>query len=144
MKNLSTKWVLGHKIIPVEVTGNYDLVMGETPSNVPGPPPHYHSNYTEVFLITEGQMEFVVDGKITILKAGESVNLPPKTMHTFNNKSNSVCKWVNIHSPKGFLSFFNELGIPEYEVDAMNKSVEDTVIQKVLDTAASYDMYIRV
>ena len=58
-----SKWVLGHKITPQTVTGDLDLVIGETPSNTPGPPPHYHNAYHEVFLVTEGEMEFVINGK---------------------------------------------------------------------------------
>ena len=70
-------------------------------------------------------MEFVVNGAVKIVKAGESVNLPQNTLHTFSNKSNSVCKWVNIHSPKGFRKFFEKLGVPEEEDGAQLKSVSD-------------------
>ena len=113
MKSNTTRWVLGHKISPVFVSGEYDMVIGETPAQVPGPPPHYHKEYNEVFLVIEGEMEFMVDGEVKIVKAGESVDLPPNKLHTFGNKSAANCKWVNIHSPKGFSSFFNDMGIPD-------------------------------
>ena len=108
---MNTKWVLGHKVTPHETSGDYDLMFAETPAHVSGPPPHLHHTYKESFLIIEGEMEFMVDGEVKVIKAGESVDIPPKTLHTFGNKSDKVCKWINIHSPKGFRNFFEQLGL---------------------------------
>lgn len=140
----NTQWVLGHKISTIPVSGDYDLVIGLTPANIPGPPPHYHSNYTEVFLVLEGEMVFTINGESKIIRAGESVDLPPNTLHTFNNKSDLICKWVNVHSPKGFSSFFSEFGILEEEQDAMKKSLAQSIINKVMESGADYDMHIRL
>lgn len=136
-------WVLGHKITPHDTSGDYDLMVAETPPNVPGPPPHLHNAYKESFLIIEGELEFFVNGKTQVVKAGESVDIPPKTLHTFNNKTNKTCKWINIHSPKGFRTFFNELGVPDTEANAVEKSVAPELIQKVIQTASDYDMIIQ-
>jgi mannose-6-phosphate isomerase-like protein (cupin superfamily) len=122
MKNDSKLWVLGHQISPQKVSGEYDMVIGETPPNVPGPPPHFHSKYNELFLVLEGEMEFVTDGKVKRVKKNESIDLPPNVLHTFKNVGSSTCKWANIHSPKGFLSFFEDMGISASEPEAMNKS----------------------
>ena len=144
MKNTKDLWVLGHKISPVQVSGNYDMVMGETGPQVPGPPPHFHSKMHELFVVLEGEMEFMVNGEIRTVGQGESVDLPENTIHTFSNKSDAPCKWVNVHSPKGFLSFFEEMGIPASEEDAIRKSIDKSVINKVMAEAASYDMHIKV
>jgi mannose-6-phosphate isomerase-like protein (cupin superfamily) len=135
-------WVLGHKISPQLVTGDLDLTLGETPSHTEGPPPHYHNKYHEVFLISKGQMEFVINGEHSILNEGDSINLPPGTIHTFSNNSDRVCKWVNIHSPKGFAKFFENLGVPETVSQPEIKSMSPKIIQKVIATAADYDMII--
>ncbi len=37
-------------------------------------------------------MEFLVNGEVKIVKAGESLDIPPKTLHTFSNNSNLSCK----------------------------------------------------
>ena len=140
----NTRWVIGHKISPVHVTGDYDMVIGQTPAHVPGPPPHFHSGYNEVFLVLEGEMEFMVNGEIRTVRPGESVDLPPETLHTFSNKSDQSCKWVNIHSPKGFSAFFEDVGISDEEGDAMAKSVDDSVIQRVMQIAAQHDMHIKI
>lgn len=105
MKNYSTKWVLGHKITTYDTSGDYDLMMAETPAQAPGPPPHFHNNFKESFLIIASEMEFFINGEVKQVRAGEMVDIPPKTLHTFSNKGNSTCKWINIHSPKGFRVF---------------------------------------
>ncbi|MGB5668237.1 MAG: cupin domain-containing protein [Maribacter sp.] len=142
MNNNDDIWVLGHKITPIKISGNYDMVIGETPANVPGPPPHKHKGYNELFLVIEGEMEFLVNGNPRTVRQGESVDLPVGALHTFSNNSSLPCKWVNIHSPKGFLSFFEEMGIRADKEEAMKKSVDKSIIKKVIARAADYDMHI--
>ncbi len=144
MNSTKTKWVLGHKVTPHETTGDYDLMVAETPARVQGPPPHLHNSFKESFLIIEGEMEFMVNGDTMVVKAGESVDVPPKTLHTFSNKSDRPCKWINIHSPKGFRDFFEQMGIPENEENASDKSLAPEIINKVITTAAEFDMIIRI
>ncbi len=144
MNSNNAKWVLGHKITPHDSSGDFDLMFALTPSKVKGPPPHFHNLLKESFLIIEGEMEFYVNGKINIIKAGESIDIPPGAVHTFANKSDKSCKWVNIHSPKGFRSFFEDLGVSETEENAIEKSIAPEIIAKVMATASNYDMIIKV
>lgn len=137
-------WVLGHKVSPQNLSGNYDMAIGESLPDVPGPPPHHHEKFHESFYIMEGEMDFIINGEPKKIKKGESVDIPPGTLHTFKNSGNNTCKWVNIHSPKGFSKFFKEYGIPENEKDAMKKSVSPELIQEVLKTAPDYDMKIQM
>ena len=139
----TAKWVLGHKVTPFFTSGNYDLVLAETPPQVPGPPPHSHNTYKEFFLIIEGEMEFMVNGEVKVLKAGDSLDVLPNTLHTFSNKSDKPCKWINIHSPKGFLDFFEKIGVSADEPNAVEKSVAPELIQKVITTAGDHDMIIK-
>lgn len=144
MSTTNTKWVLGHKVTPYDTSGNYDLMMAETPAQVPGPPPHLHHNLEESFLILEGEMEFMIDGQVRTVSAGESVDIPPNTLHTFGNKTDRVCRWINIHSPKGFRDFFEELGVPASEADAQQRSVAPEIIQQVIQRAPEFDMDIKM
>ncbi len=137
-------WVLGYKVSGHQLKADYDLAMGESAPNVPGPPPHYHEKYHETFLIIEGEMDFIIDGNLKKVKAGESIDIPQKTLHTFKNSGDKSCKWVNIHSPAGFADFFMEYGIDESEPDAMQKSVAPEIIQQVLEKAPDYDMKIQL
>lgn len=144
MENKDSKWVLGHKVTPHNTSGNYDLMVAETPPKMQGPPPHFHNTFKESFLIIEGEMEFMINGEIKIVRAGESVDIPPRTLHTFGNKSDLPCKWVNIHSPKGFRDFFEQMGVRADDENAVEKSLAPEIIQKVMDTAQDFDMMIKV
>lgn len=135
-------WVIGHKIEPINTSGNYDILIGETPSGVPGPPPHYHSRYAEFVLVLKGQMEFIINGEKRLLLEGESIDLPPNSIHTFSNPTSETNRWLNIHSPKGFLSFFEKFGVPVNEEKAFESSVSESMIGNVVKEAASFDMII--
>lgn len=143
MKPAETYWVLGHKVTNYNTTGNYDFAMGETPAKTQGPPPHLHDAFSETFLITEGEMEFMVNGEVKTVKAGELVDLPPKTLHTFSNNGNVPCKWINVHSPKGFRGFFEYVGIPFENQNAQQDSVSEEKIKTVIEKAADFDMLIK-
>ena len=43
-----------------------------------------HNNFKESFLIIEGEMEFFINGEVKNVKAGEAVDIPPKTLHISN------------------------------------------------------------
>lgn len=144
MKNSKTKWVLGHKMSLHPTSGDFDLVVCETPPNTQGPPPHIHSKYEEAFYILEGEMEFLIHGELQTYKAGESIDVPSGTLHTFNNKAEKRCVWINIHSPKGFWSFFDTFGILETTPDAQNRSLAPECIQSVLKRAGEFDVNIRL
>lgn len=144
MNNQTTKWVLVHKITTHETSGDFDLMLAETPAHIQGPPPHFHNNFKESFLIIDGEMEFLVNGEVKIVKAGESLDIPPKTLHTFSNNSNLPCKWINIQSPKGFKGFFDAVGIPAEIENAREKSHTPEIVQKVIETAEAFDMNIKV
>ena len=133
-------WILGHKMTIHSTSGDYDMMVGETNPGVPGPPPHYHNNCSEFFLVLEGKMEFMVNGEQTTLSPGESVDLPAGTVHTFGNAGETPCRYINLHSPGGFSRFFKERGVSASEENAVEKSVSPERIQAVIDTAADYDM----
>ena len=139
MKTKNTLWVLGHQVTPSATTADFDLVHIETPPQTPGPPPHTHQKYTEFFLVTEGEVEFFLNGESKVLKAGSSVDIPPGSVHTYRNSSDQPCKMVNIHSPKGFLSFFQTIGVPDDD-QAMEKSVSEQAIAKVMQVSPQFDI----
>ena len=142
MKATKNLWVIGHKFQPINTSGEYDAFIGETPTGVPGPPPHYHSKYAEFFMVLKGQMEFIVDGERRVLNEGESIDLPRRSVHTFSNPTLQSIRWLNIHSPKGFSSFFEKFGVPDDNEDAFHSSVSESMIGQVVNEAASFDMNI--
>lgn len=144
MKNSKSRWVLGHKVTSHLTSGDYDLAICETPPKVQGPPPHSHNYYEESFLVIQGEMEFFVNGNIKVVKEGESIDIPHNTVHTFNNIKDETCRWINIHSPKGFLRFFETMGIPANEEGAQAKSLAPELINQVIRKASDFDMQIKI
>ncbi|MDI9256779.1 cupin domain-containing protein [Flavobacterium sedimenticola] len=144
MNQTIKRWVLGHHVTSLNASGDYDIMVGETPAQVQGPPPHMHHSYHESFLMLEGEMEFIIDGVVKTAKSGDFITLPPNTLHTFRNASEKSCKWVNIHSPKGFAAFFETMGVAVDVPDAQEQSLSSDIIQKVISTAADYDMQLAI
>lgn len=52
-----------------------------------GPPPHAHTKQVEGFEVISGQMVAIVNGKETILHAGQTILVHPDEDHTFKNAS---------------------------------------------------------
>ncbi len=123
-------WVTGHLMTPIAVTPAFALMMGETPAGMDGPPPHSHAECDETFGILEGELEFMVDGKSKILRAGENITLPRNVVHTFRNASDQPAKWLNIHAPSGFETFFEQLGIPAGEEQSRERSLAPEVFER--------------
>lgn len=134
--------VLGHTLTPVETSGKYDMIIIDTPAGMQGPPPHHHNSYAELFHVLEGELEFMKNGESFTLKAGESVDLPPGTLHTFSNASDKPAKTINIHSPKGFLNYLKSVSVPADIEDAISASLQEELIGKVIASAEENDMII--
>jgi quercetin dioxygenase-like cupin family protein len=57
---------------------------------------HRHP-YEETFVILEGVIEVIVDGKMQSIGGGNIVVIPPNTWHEFKNRSSQNALMVNIH-----------------------------------------------
>ncbi|MFZ9004936.1 MAG: cupin domain-containing protein [Robiginitalea sp.] len=144
MKDQLTYMVLGHQVTPFDTSGDYNLVRGKTPGGMQGPPPHIHRKYDEVFFVMEGEMEFILDGNSISVGKGQMVDIPSGCLHTFYNKGDAPCTWLNIHSPKGFQAFFETFGVPLSERDSLQKSLSPDRVQSVLKRAPEFDMDIQL
>jgi quercetin dioxygenase-like cupin family protein len=71
-----------------------------------GPPPHWHENEDEWFLVLEGQAEFFKDGVWTAVPAGSAVFAPRGSVHAFRNAGKTTLKQVLNTAPSGFETFF--------------------------------------
>jgi quercetin dioxygenase-like cupin family protein len=76
-----------------------------------GPPPHRH-DFEETFILLEGEMEATFRGAKTIVRAGETLNIPANAPHQFHNASNKPVRMLCICSPAGQEKFFMEVGVP--------------------------------
>jgi len=75
-----------------------------------GPAPHRH-DFEETFILLEGEVEAIFRGKKSIVKAGDTINIPSNAPHHFHNSSSSAARLLCICSPAGQENFFMELGV---------------------------------
>jgi quercetin dioxygenase-like cupin family protein len=76
-----------------------------------GPPPHRH-DFEETFILVEGEIEATFRGKKSLVRAGETVNIPSNAPHQFHNASSTAVRMLCICSPAGNEKFFMEVGVP--------------------------------
>ena len=76
-----------------------------------GPPPHRH-DFEETFILLEGELEATFRGKKTIVRTGDTLNVPANAPHQFHNASSAPVRALCICSPAGQEKFFMEVGIP--------------------------------
>ena len=75
--------------------------------------------------------------------AGDFVDLPPNTVHTFINNTEENVIWITGWCPKGFQKFFRDFGISSTQERAQEKSVAAKIIQKVMESCERYGMFVK-
>ena len=93
-----------------DAAGRYCLIDMHIPPGG-GPPPHRH-DFEEMFYILEGEVEASFRGKKTMIRAGETINIPANAPHQFQNKSGQAARLLCLCSPAGQEEFFKEVGVP--------------------------------
>jgi len=76
-----------------------------------GPPPHRH-DFEETFIVLEGEMEATFRGQKSIVRAGDTINIPAIAPHQFHNTSAEAVRMLCICCPAGQENFFREVGVP--------------------------------
>lgn len=79
-----------------------------------GAPLHLHTDQDESFTVVEGELNIQVGSEWRVLRAGESVQVPRKTPHTYANRSDDVCVFRYRLTPGGdftrMMRVFEDLG----------------------------------
>lgn len=75
-------------------------------------PLHLHRGVAETIHVVDGEFEMEVAGRHTRLGAGETLHVPPDTLHAGSNVGDSQGRRVLIFSPAGMERFFLEAGAP--------------------------------
>jgi uncharacterized cupin superfamily protein len=76
-----------------------------------GPPPHRH-DFEETFILIEGELEMTFRGEKSLVRAGDTVNVPSNAPHQFHNASSEPVRMTCVCSPAGTDEFFLEVGVP--------------------------------
>jgi quercetin dioxygenase-like cupin family protein len=106
-----------------------------------GPPPHRH-DFEETFILLEGVMEATFRGEKSIVRAGETLNIPSNAPHQFHNSSTRPVRLICICSPAGQEKFFMEVGVPvatrTTRPPKLNEKEQVAFIEKVKALAPKY------
>jgi mannose-6-phosphate isomerase-like protein (cupin superfamily) len=80
------------------------------PPGAQGPPKHLHPRQDERWSVIEGELALFVNDGWRTLGAGESLSIPPSTIHTFRNRSPGDVRFRDIHEPAlDFQEYIEEL-----------------------------------
>ena len=92
-----------------ETGGGFSLVEHPIPPRTLVAPVHRHSREDEYSFVLEGRMGALLGDDVIYAEAGELAFKPREQWHTFWNPDESPCRILEIISPGGFESFFDEL-----------------------------------
>jgi quercetin dioxygenase-like cupin family protein len=106
-----------------------------------GPPPHRH-DFEETFILLEGEIEATFRGKKSIVRTGDTLNIPANAPHQFHNVSSQATRLLCICSPAGQENFFMEVGTPvatrTTPPPMLDEKQQAEFIQKVKTLAPKY------
>lgn len=89
-----------------EHTGGRYMLATITAPPGQGPPPHYHENEDECFIVQEGRMSFFIAGQWHEVTPGTIVFAPKLSVHTLKNVGDTPARILVSASPAGFEIFF--------------------------------------
>ena len=89
-----------------ESTGGTLSLWSEVTPPGGGPPPHYHVNEDEWFIVQEGRVEFFSDGQWKGFPPGSIVFMPRTHVHAFRNIGDQPSRMLLATAPGGFDRYF--------------------------------------
>jgi quercetin dioxygenase-like cupin family protein len=88
-----------------ETGGSLSMGIATTPPGV-APPMHVHRSDDEIFLVLEGTISFLLEGRWVPTTPGTVVYLPRGVPHTFRNTGTGPSRHCVITTPSGFEEFY--------------------------------------
>lgn len=101
-------------------TGNQIVEWVDNVDPGVGIPPHIHTKEDEIFRVMKGEIEIMIDGKITILHEGDTAFAPKGIPHSWKVVGSEKAKMITSAFPAGIEYMFQELaklpdGPPDFE-----------------------------
>jgi quercetin dioxygenase-like cupin family protein len=93
-----------------DTAGRYCLIDMLVPPGG-GPPPHRH-DFEEMFTLLDGEIEVTFRGAKSVVRAGETANIPANAPHQFRNASGRPARLLCLCSPAGQEEYFMAVGVP--------------------------------
>ena len=76
-----------------------------------GPPPHRH-DFEESFTVLEGENGVTFRGEKSIVRAGETLNIPANAPRSFTNVAKDPARLLCVCAPAGQDEFFRRVDVP--------------------------------
>ncbi len=92
-----------------DTNGRYCLIDMHIPPGG-GPGPHRH-DFEESFTLLEGEVEATFRGMKSVVRAGETINIPANAPHQFHNVSDQPVRLLCLCAPAGQEEFFLATGV---------------------------------
>ena len=93
----------GTTFVVAESGSNHEGARSSSRSGWPpgamGPPRHSHPAQEESWTVQTGELSVLVNSQWRTLTAGESLTIPPGTVHTLANRSAATVCFHDAHSP---------------------------------------------
>ena len=123
-----------------DTAGRYTLIDMHVPQGG-GPPPHRH-NFEEMFHVLEGEIEATFRGEKSVVRAGETLNIPANAPHSFTNVSERPARLLCVCSPAGQEEFFMAVGVSVDSRTAappeLDEAAQAAFVAKVQELAPQY------
>jgi quercetin dioxygenase-like cupin family protein len=103
-----------------------------------GPPLHRHSREDEAFVVLEGAVQFVVDGKELTAGAGAYVYAPRGSVHRFTNAGKGTARMIITITPAGLERMFAEIGTRLPAGSTTPTAVDEATIARVVEACPRY------
>jgi mannose-6-phosphate isomerase-like protein (cupin superfamily) len=111
-----------------DTAGRYCLIDMHVPLGG-GPPPHRH-DFEEMFSVLEGEIDVVFRGITSVVRSGETINIPANAPHCFSNSSSQPARLLCLCSPAGQEEYFMEIGDPVADRTSTPPSLSEADIQE--------------
>jgi quercetin dioxygenase-like cupin family protein len=93
-----------------DTDGKFFLSETTIAPGFPGPPPHVHETLHDMFYVLEGTLTMRLADEEVSAEAGAFICVPPGTVHTFSNRSDSAVRFLNFNTPGGWENYMRALG----------------------------------
>lgn len=97
------------KAVGAETGGGLTISEFSMPPATAGPPEHLHRNWDGAFIVLDGEMTFLLDGRTHLAPAGSVIFIPRGVPHTFWNAGDAPARQVTVFSPSGIEHYFRDV-----------------------------------
>src|SRR6266487_1239685 len=123
-----------------DTDGSYCLIDMLIPPGG-GPGPHRH-DFEESFTVLKGEIEATFRGKKSVVRSGETVNIPANAPHSFTNASKQTVRLLCICAPAGQEEFFAQVGVAvatrTTRAPKLDEGAQTEFIKKAQELAPKY------